>query len=136
MRPGDGKTFRDAVLPGGDGADVDGSVITAESSPCKVLVGGGARWATNVAEAEGSAEPWPEGADVDGAVLTAECSPCKVLVGGGAHWATNVAAAGASSVEPWSPPEGTTKTEAKAALAAGEKTLKRGRRSTMATEAD
>ena len=63
------------------GADAAGSVITAESSPCEVLVGGGARWATIVAAAGASAEPWPEGADAAGTVLAAESSPCKALVG-------------------------------------------------------
>ena len=76
-----------------------------------------------------------EWADAVGFVITAESCPCKVLVGRGACWATIVAAAGASA-EPWSPPGGTTKTEAKAALAAGDKTLRPGRRSTVATEAD
>ena len=135
MRPEGGNIFRDARLPGGDGADAAGSVITAESSPCKVLVGGGARWATIIAAAGSPAEPRPEGADAAGAVITAESSPCQVLVGGGARLATIVAAAGASA-EPWSRPEGTTKTDVKAASAAGEKALKPGRRSTVAREAD
>ena len=46
VRPEGGKIFRGAGLPGGDGTDAARSVVTAESSPCKVLVGGGAHWAT------------------------------------------------------------------------------------------
>ena len=44
-------------------ASAAGSVITAESSPSEVLVGRGGRWATIVAAAGASAEPWspPEG---------------------------------------------------------------------------
>ena len=123
-----------SALPWPRGADAAGAVLRAESCPCKVLVGGGAGWATIVATAGASALPWPEGADAAGAVLTAESCPCKVLIGGGACWATIVTGAG-DSAEPWSLLESTTKTEAKAVFAAGEKTLKRGRRSTVATEA-
>ena len=49
---------RGAGLPGVEGADAAGSVITAESSPCIVSVGRGARWAITVAAAGASAEPW------------------------------------------------------------------------------
>ena len=63
IQPEGGKAFRGARLPGGEGADAAGSVITAESSHCKVLVGRGARWATIIAAAGASAEPWssPDG---------------------------------------------------------------------------
>ena len=86
-----------------------------------MLVGGGEHWATIVTATGASAEPWPEGVDAAGAVLTAESSRETVLVREGARWATIVAGVGASA-EPWSPPEGTTETEPKAVLAAGEKT--------------
>ena len=44
MRPEGGKTFRGVCLTGlGLGLDAVGSVITAECSPFKVLVGGGER---------------------------------------------------------------------------------------------
>ena len=78
-----------------------------------------------------------EGADTAGSVVAAGSSPClcKTIVGRGASWATVVAAAGASAA-PASPPEGTTKTEPKAALAVDEKALGPGRRSTVATGAD
>ena len=58
MRPEGGKIFRAIGLPGGEGADAAGSVSTTESSPCKVLVGRGARWETLVAAAGASAESW------------------------------------------------------------------------------
>ena len=38
MRPQGGETFRGAGWPGGEGATAAGSVVTAESSPCKVCV--------------------------------------------------------------------------------------------------
>ena len=77
-------------------------------------------------EAKGQTRP--------GQLITLESSPYKAP-GRGAHWATIVAAAGASA-EPWSPPEGTTKAEAKAGLAVVENTLKPGRRSTVTTKVD
>ena len=68
----------------------------------------------------GAGLPGDGGADAAGSVITAESSPCKALVRREARWATVVAVAGASA-EPRSPPEGTTKTEAKAALVMREK---------------
>ena len=121
-----------AAEPWPEWADAAGAVLAAEPSPCQVFVRGGARWATIVAAAGAAAEPWPEGVDAAGAVLTAESSPCKMLVGGGARWATTIFAAAGASAEPWSPPGITTKTEAKAASAAGENTRRRGWRSTVA----
>ena len=92
MRPEGGKTFRGTGLPCRKGADAARSEIAVESSPSKVPVGRGARWATIVSAARASAEPW-------------------------------------------SPPEGTTKPEAKAGLAVGEEKNKLGRQSTVAKEA-
>jgi len=46
-------------VSGGGGADAAGSVISAESGPCEVLVGGGACWAIDVAAAGASAGPVP-----------------------------------------------------------------------------
>ena len=59
MRPDGGKTVRGVGLSGGEGADSAGSEITAEYSPCKVLVGRGVRWATIVAAAGADAERLP-----------------------------------------------------------------------------
>ena len=73
------------------------------------------------------------GTDADGSMIMAESSPSKALVERGARWATVVAAAGASA-EPELPAEGTTKTEAKTALTLDWKTLKPGRRPTVAAE--
>ena len=56
MRLEGGKTFRRAGLSGGEGTDTAGSVITAECSPCKSLVGRGACWATIFDAAGASAE--------------------------------------------------------------------------------
>ena len=57
MRPEGGKAFPGAGLQGGEGADATESVITVESSSCRVLVERGARWATTVAAAGASGEP-------------------------------------------------------------------------------
>ena len=70
--------------------------------------------------ARGAGSPGGEGADAAGSVITADFFLCEVLVGTGACHATVAVAAGASA-KPLSPLEGTTKTEAKARLAVGEK---------------
>ena len=82
----------------------------------------------------GAGSPCGEEADAAGSVISAESAPCGVLDVGGVCWATLVAAAGASA-EPVPPPEGTAKTEAKAVSAAGKKSPRPGRQSSVVTAA-
>ena len=66
----------------------------------------------------GDGSPCGEGADAAGSVIAVESAPCNVLDEEGACRVTLVTAAGASA-DPVPPSEGTAKTEAKAASAAG-----------------
>ena len=61
-----------------------------------------------------------KGADAAGSIITVESAPCGVLDGEGACWVAAVAAAEASA-KPVPPSEGTAKTDARAASAAGKK---------------
>ena len=66
----------------------------------------------------GVGSPDSEETDAAGSVIAVELAPYKVPVRKGVCWATAVAAAGASA-DPVPRSEGTAKTEAKAASAAG-----------------
>ena len=78
----------------------------------------------------GAGSPCGEGADAAGSVILAESTPCEVLDLGG----TLVAAAGASA-EPVMRPKSAAKTEAKAVSAAGKKSPRPGRQSSVVTAA-